>query len=74
MFRNLTYNNTWLENKGGLRPLPRILGGLQPTPLVRICLCIYRIAPNFREIAENPIIENFRDKNFVIATFFREYH
>ena len=28
---------------------------------------------NFREIAENPIIENFRDKNFVIATFFREY-
>ena len=29
---------------------------------------------NFREIAENPIIENFRDKNFVIATFFREYH
>ena len=29
---------------------------------------------NVREIAENPIIENFRDKNFVIATFFREYH
>ena len=29
---------------------------------------------NFREIAENPIIENFRDKNFVIATFFRDYH
>ena len=38
----------------------------------------YRIAPNFRgskfrEIAENPIIENFCDKNFVIATFFRDY-
>ena len=29
---------------------------------------------NFREIAENPMIENFRDKNFVIATFFRDYH
>ena len=28
---------------------------------------------NFREIDENPIIENFRDKNFVIATFFRDY-
>ncbi|MCG8626104.1 MAG: hypothetical protein MJE68_29415, partial [Proteobacteria bacterium] len=29
---------------------------------------------NFREIAENPMIENFRDKNFVIATFFRDSH
>ena len=29
---------------------------------------------NFHEIAENPMNENFRDKNFVIATFFREYH
>ena len=29
---------------------------------------------NFREIAENPMIENFRDKNFVIAMFFRDYH
>ena len=29
---------------------------------------------NFHEIAENPIIENFRDKNFVIATFFRYHH
>ena len=29
---------------------------------------------NFREIAENPMIENFRDKNFVITTFFRDYH
>ena len=29
---------------------------------------------NFREIAEHPITENFRDKNFVITTFFREYH
>ena len=28
---------------------------------------------NFREITENPIIEIFRDKNFVIATFFRDY-
>ena len=28
---------------------------------------------NFREIAENPINENFRDKTFVIATFFRDY-
>ena len=32
------------------------------------------IAPNFREIAENPMIENFRDKIFVIATFFHDYH
>ena len=29
---------------------------------------------NFREIAENSITEKFRDKNFVIATFFCEYH
>ena len=29
---------------------------------------------NFREITENPLIENFRDKNFVITTFFRDYH
>ena len=28
---------------------------------------------NFREIAANPINETFRDKNFVIATFFRDY-
>ena len=28
---------------------------------------------NFREIAENHINVNFRDKNFVIATFFRDY-
>ena len=28
---------------------------------------------NFREIAKNPMNENFRDKNFMIATFFREY-
>ena len=34
----------------------------------------YRIAPNFRKIAKNPMIENFRDKNFVIATFIRDYH
>ena len=27
----------------------------------------------FRETAENPTKENFRDKNFVIATFFRDY-
>ena len=27
---------------------------------------------NFREIAGNPININFRDKNFVIATFFRD--
>ena len=25
---------------------------------------------NFREILENPMIENFCDKNFMIATFF----
>ena len=31
------------------------------------------VVQNFREIAENPINENFRDKNFVIATFFRDY-
>ena len=30
----------------------------------------YRIAPNFREIAGNPMNINFCDKNFVIATFF----
>ena len=29
---------------------------------------------NFYEIAENPMIENFYDKNLVIATFFRDYH
>ena len=29
---------------------------------------------NFREIAENPMIENFHDKNFVIATFFHDHH
>ena len=29
---------------------------------------------NFREIAENHMNVNFRDKNFVIATFFRDYH
>ena len=28
----------------------------------------------FREIAENPMIENFHDKNFVITTFFCDYH
>ena len=38
-----------------------------------VCVCVC-IAPNFHEIAENPMIENFRDKNFVIATFFRDYH
>ena len=32
------------------------------------------VAPNFREIAENLMNVNFRDKNFVIATFFRDYH
>ena len=31
------------------------------------------MAQNFHEIAENPMNENFRDKNFVIATYFREY-
>jgi hypothetical protein len=31
------------------------------------------VVQNFREIAENPMNENFRDKNFVIATFFRDY-
>ena len=41
-------------------------------------ISVYRIAPifvvqNFYEIAENPIIENFRNKNFMIATFFRDY-
>ena len=32
----------------------------------------YCIAPNqnFREIAENPIIANFRDKNFLSPHFF----
>ena len=29
---------------------------------------------NFCEIAENPMIENFRDKNFVIARFLYDYH
>ena len=29
---------------------------------------------NFCEIAENPMIENFRDKNFVTATFICDYH
>ena len=28
---------------------------------------------NFREIAENHMNVNFRDKNFMIATFFRDY-
>ena len=28
---------------------------------------------NFREIAKNHVNVNFRDKNFVIATFFRDY-
>ena len=28
---------------------------------------------NFREIAKNHMNVNFRDKNFVIATFFRDY-
>ena len=28
---------------------------------------------NFREIAKNHIYVNFHDKNFVIATFFRDY-
>ena len=32
------------------------------------------VAPNFREIAENPMIENFLDKNSVIITFFCDYH
>ena len=27
---------------------------------------------NFREIAENPMIENFRNKNFVFITFFHD--
>ena len=27
----------------------------------------------FRETAENPMKEKFRDKNFVIATYFRDY-
>jgi hypothetical protein len=31
------------------------------------------VVQKFREIAKNPINENFRDKNFVIATFFRDY-
>ena len=31
------------------------------------------MAQNFREIAENHMNVNFRDKNFVIATFFRDY-
>ena len=29
---------------------------------------------NFHEIADNPIIENFYDKNFVITIFFCDYH
>ena len=29
---------------------------------------------NFHEIAEKPMIKNFRDKNFVIATFLRDYN
>ena len=29
---------------------------------------------NFRDVAKNPMIENFHDKNFVIATFFRDYY
>ena len=29
---------------------------------------------NFREIAEKPMIENFCDESFVIATFFRDYN
>ena len=29
---------------------------------------------NFCEIAENSMIENFHDKNFVIARFFNDYH
>jgi hypothetical protein len=31
------------------------------------------VVQKFREIAENPMNENFCDKNFVIATFFRDY-
>jgi hypothetical protein len=31
------------------------------------------VVQKFRETAENPMNENFRDKNFVIATFFRDY-
>ena len=31
------------------------------------------MAQNFREIAENHMNVNFCDKNFVIATFFRDY-
>ena len=33
----------------------------------------YHIAPNFREIAKKNMNVNFRDKNFVIAKFFRDY-
>ena len=32
--------------------------------------CLLYIAPTFREIADNPMNENFRDKDFMIATFF----
>ncbi len=32
------------------------------------------VVGKFREITENPMNENFRDKKFVIATFFRDYH
>jgi hypothetical protein len=31
------------------------------------------VVQKFRETAENLMNENFRDKNFVIATFFRDY-
>ena len=39
---------------------------------------LYHIAPNFvvqnfREIAKNHMNVNSRDKNFVVATFFRDY-
>jgi hypothetical protein len=32
------------------------------------------VVQKFLEIAKNPMNENFRDKNFVIATIFRDYH
>jgi hypothetical protein len=31
------------------------------------------VVQKFCEIAKNPMNEKFRDKNFVIATFFRDY-
>ena len=43
-----------------------------PTLTTTVQLQIF-VVQKFRETAENPMKEHFRDKNFVIATFFRDY-